>query len=232
MYDYGRSFRKSLTYPGKHNQNDFFYLVHPLNWDDKISPREIDDKLNQLRDSDQFYKAHLIASLSKEAAIRRLGYENGKVYHTEIRGNIGLVIYPCLGPNNGIVQIAWNCDLNSPDNQKELKEFVEEHSGKIKSPSTLLTEAKGHENKYNELILSGHENIDILGIVYKSGDPKTKYIGRLFKDVFSKIMQDEIPLVELPAIENYSKNPTKDILENAIALSEFYEPEYSRTAAN
>lgn len=198
-------FKESLTEPKQHNPNDFIYLVHGLlDWNGNgIFTQEIKDKVSRIRDPNQFYRASMIAHLNGESAKQRIGWRGGEVCQIGTFGNVGFIVDPAY---DGLVQIAWNCDLGSPWDPKELKKYVQEHKGKIRYPLTLLTQTKGDDSiKYNELILKGDTRTSINGVFFRSMNSKTEYEGRQLGDVVSEIMQTEIPVIELPAlsIEKY-----------------------------
>ncbi|MEK6862361.1 MAG: hypothetical protein AABY07_10450, partial [Nanoarchaeota archaeon] len=111
-------FKKSLTEPNEHNPNDFIYLVHGLlDWNGNgISPQEMKDKVNRVRDPNQFYRASMIAHLDGEAAKQRIGWHGGEVYQMGTFGDVGVIVDPAY---DDLVQIAWNCDLGSPWDPKK-----------------------------------------------------------------------------------------------------------------
>ena len=206
-------FKKSLTEPKEHNPNDFIYLVHGLlDWNrNGISPQEMKDKVNKVRDPNQFYRASMIAHLDGESAKQRIGWHGGEVYQMGTFGKVGVIVDPAY---DDLVQIAWNCDLGSPLNPKELERFVQEHKGKIRHPLTLLTQIKGLDNiKYNELILKGDENTDIKGVFFRPQDSKTEYKGKQLGEIVSELIQDEVPVIELPAIPIKNYDDIKDLKE-------------------
>ena len=241
----GKVFKKLLTEPKEHDQDNFIYLNHGLlNLDcndNGISLQEVKDKIGRIRDPNQFYRASMIAHLDGEMARLRIGWRGGEVYQVGTYGNVGLIIDPA---HDGLVQIAWNCDIGSPLDPEELEKYVQEHKGKIKCPLTLLTQTKGNDSiKYNELILKGDKQTSVKGIFFRSMGSKTKFIARQLEDIVSEIMQTEIPVIQLPvpSIEKYDdiKDPNKRELiricknlraQNEImqAHLEFYQPELFR----
>jgi hypothetical protein len=236
-------FKQVLTEPKEHNPKDFIYLVHGLlNWNgDGISLQEMKSKVNRVRDPNRFYRASIIASLNGEAARQRIGWCGGDVHQLGTFGNVGVMVDPA---HDGLVQIAWNCDLGSPLDSKELEKFIKEHRGKIKYPLTLLTKTQGPDDiKYNELILKGDKNTSVKGVFFKPQDSKTEYRGRQLGEVVSELMKNQVPVIELPVapIKNYGdiKDPkeretmrTLDNLrlQNEImqAHLEFHRPELFR----
>jgi len=127
-----------------------------LDWNGNgISPQEMKDKVNRVRDPNQFYRTSMIAHLDGESAKQKIGWHGGEVYQMETFGNIGIILDPAY---NGLVQISWNCDLGSLQDPKELEKYVQKHKGKITHPLILLTQTQGPDDiKYNELILKGDE---------------------------------------------------------------------------
>ncbi len=236
-------FKEVLTNPKKHNPNDFIYLVHSfLDWNGNgISHQEMEDKVNRVRDPNQFYRASIIAHLDGESAKQKIGWYGGEVYQMGTFGNIGIIVDPAY---DGLVQIAWNCDIGSPWDPNDLKKYVQEHKGKIRYPLTLLTQTKGDDSiKYNELILKGDTQTSVKGVFFRPMDSKTEYKGRQLGAVVSEIMQTEIPVIELPApsIEKYDdiKDPKEREMmrtcknlqaQNEIMQTnlEFYRPELFR----
>lgn len=234
-------FKKSITEPKEHNPNDFIYLVHALfNLKDyEISSKEMKDKVNLIRDPNQFYRASMIAHLNAEAAKKRINWHGGEVYQMGTFGKVGLIVDPAY---DSLVQIAWNCDLESPCDQKELEKFVQKHKGKIRCPLILLTNTDGLDDiKYNELILKGDENTSVKGVFFKPQDSKTENKGKQLREIVSELMQNEVPLIELPLplpiknydnIKNLEKREMTKRLDDLIAQSkihqlhlEFYRPE-------
>ena len=67
---------------------------------------------------------------------------------------IGFLIDPKYGYN---VPIAWNSDLGSPMNQKELRRHVQQYRDKKRSLYQLLTQSLGSSRELprNELIVEG-----------------------------------------------------------------------------
>ncbi|MEM3074552.1 MAG: hypothetical protein QW727_01250 [Candidatus Pacearchaeota archaeon] len=227
-------FKELLTEPKNHNPTNFIYLVHSI-----IFHEEMNDKINRVRDPNQFYRASMIAHLDSESAKQRIDWDwhGGEVYQMGAFGSIGIIVDPAY---NDLVQIAWNCDLGSPCDPKELEEFVQKHRGKIKSPLYLLTQTKGLKDiKYNELILRGYRDTAIKGVFFRSQNSEIEYKGRQLGKIVSELMQSEVPIVELPpvVIDNYDEikcpeeremrrvvSTLRGISEANKALLEFYEP--------
>lgn len=208
-------FKKSLTEPKEHNPNDFIYLVHGfLDWNGNgISHQEMKDKVNRVIDPNQFYRASMIAHLDGESAKQRIGW-HGEVYQMGTFGNVGLIVDPTY---DTLIQIAWNCDLGSPCDPKELEKFVQEHKGKIRYPLVLLTLTKGPDDiKYNELILKSDAGTSVKGVFYKPFDSKTEHKGRQLRDVVGELMQSEVPSIELPAPTFRNYDDIKDPKEREI----------------
>ncbi|MBW2993152.1 hypothetical protein KY317_01095 [Candidatus Woesearchaeota archaeon] len=232
-------FKKLLTEPKEHNPDDFIYLVHGLlDWTGNgISPQDMKDKLNKVRDPNQFYRASMIAHLHRESAKQRINWHGGEVYQMGTFGRIGVILDPAY---DGLVQISWNCDLGSPLDSKGLARFVQTHKGRKRYPLVLLTQTRGYDSiKYNELILKGDNETSIKGIFFKPVDSKTEYEGKQLGEIVSGIMQADVPVIELPApqIEKYDdiKDPEKRELmkkcknlqaqtESTQIYLEFYQP--------
>jgi len=203
-------FKESITEPKEHNPNDFIYLVHGLlDWNGNgISPQEMKDKVNRVRDPNQSYRASMVSHLDGESAKERIGWHGGGVYQMGTFGNVGVIVDPAY---DGLVQIAWNCDLGSPWDPKELEKYVQEHKGKIRYPLTLLTQTKGPEDiKYNELILKGDENTAVKGVFYRPQDSKTEHKGKQLGEVVSELMQSDVPVIEFPAVPIKNDDDVKD----------------------
>lgn len=238
----GEMFKKMLTNPKEHNPNDFIYLVHALlDWNGNgITPQEMKDKVNRVRNPNNYYRASMISHLKKEASKQRIGY-NGEVYQMGTFRNVGMILDPA---HDGLIQIAWNCDLGSPWDPKELEKFVEQHKGKIRYPFRLLTQTAGDDSiKYNELVLKGDKGTDVKGVFYKDMDSKTEHKGKILGEIVSEIMQSEVPIIGLtqPPSRNYDeiKDPKErdmmSTLDNLKAQNEimqvhleFYRPELCR----
>ena len=183
----------------------------------------------------------MIAHLDGESAKQRIGWHGDEVYQIGTFGDVGVIFDPAY---DGLVQIAWNCDLGSPWDPKELEKYVQEHRGKIRHPLILLTQTKGLDDiKYNELILKGYEGTDIKGVFFKPYEPKAEHKGKQLGEIVSEITQTEVPIIELPspALKNYDdlKDPKeKEMIINLDSLSveneimntqlEFHRPELFR----
>lgn len=212
-------FKEILTNPKEHNPNDFIYLVHGLlDWNGNgISHQEMKDKVNRVRNPDQFYRASMIAHLGGESAKQRFGWHGGELYQMGTFGNMGVIVDPA---SDDLVQIAWNCDLGSPWDSKELEKYVQEHKGKIRYPLTLLTQTKGPEDiKYNELILKGDENTIVKGVYFRSQDSETEYKGKQLGEIVSELMQKEVPIVALPAVPIKDYDDSEDPKERELMES-------------
>src|SRR3989338_3844991 len=204
-------FKKILTNPREHNPNDFIYLVHSLlDWNgNKISPQEIKDKVNRVKDPNQFYSSSMIAHLDSESAKQRIGWYGGEVYQIGTFGNVGVIVDPA---HDSLVQIAWNCDIGSPWNPEELEKYVQQYRGRIKCLLILLTQTKGGDLiKYNELIVRGDKETEVKGVFYKSFDSKTEYKGKQLGEIVSELMQSEVPVIELPAVPIKNYDDIKDL---------------------
>lgn len=187
------TFKELLTSPLEHDPNNFVYLVHGFinHGSEGITPEEMKRKAMKVINNNRFYSASLISCLESGQAMGKLGY-NDRVFLVGTFGNFGLILNP---PSDKAVYIAWNSDIGSPREQKELKNFAVEHRGKIKSPLELLT-INGIYS-YNELIIKGHEKTSIDGVFYRDnlrGEP----FGKLLCEVVSSIVKKDIPLVQLP----------------------------------
>jgi hypothetical protein len=213
-----------------------------LDWNGNgISTQEMKDKVNRVRDPNQFYRASMIAHLDGESAKQRIGWHGGEVYQMGTFGNVGVIVDPAY---DGLVQIAWNCDLGSPWDPKELEKFVQEHKGKIRYPLTLLTQTQGPDDiKYNELILKGDETTNVKGVFFRPQDSKTEYKGKQLGEIVSELMQSEVPVIELPAVSIKDYEDIKDPKEKEMMRTldnlrsqneimqvhlEFYRPELFR----
>jgi hypothetical protein len=233
-------FKDALTEPKEHTPNEFIYLVHGLlDWNGNgISHQEMKDKVNRIRDPNQFYRTSMIAHLDAESAKKRLGWCGGEVYQMGTFGNVGLIVDPA---RDGLVKIAWNCDLGSPVDQKELEKYVQQYKSRgCKHPFSLLIETKGLDDiKYNELILKGDKSTIVKGVFFKPQDSETEHKGRQLGEIVSEIMQTNVPVIELPAqkIKNHEdiKDPNEREMRRDLDLliamaeilsvsSEFYRP--------
>lgn len=189
-------FKKFLTDPNEHNPENFVYLVHGiLDGGNGINPYEIERRTERVKDPDQFYRASMVACLDKKTAIEKLSYHDD-IHQIATFGNVGIIIDPT---DNGLVQIAWNCDLGSPVDPEELRKYVEEHKGKIKNPFGLLTQTlKNPLYNYNELILKGDKETEIKGVFYREGDIESHRKAGLLAGVVHRLYQVEIPVIGLP----------------------------------
>ncbi len=217
-----------LTDPRNHNENNFIYLVHGINYDKTAN--EIEQILSRINTPGCFYSASLIGKLSKDKALRLLDYPH-EINQTYTFGLIGFIVQP---EKDEDIYIAWNCDIGSPLEPSELKEFARKHRGKKKSIVKLLTNAVGIKYiRYNELILQGSEDTKISGIFYREG---LNEIGKeklsLLTEVIEDFTKSKIPIVALPPF-NYQHQTLREILANETpryislynmieALDEFY----------
>ena len=199
------------------------------------------NKVNRVKDPNQFYRASMIAHVNGEFAKQRMGWHGGDIHQTGAFGDVGIIIDPAY---DGLVQIAWNCDMGSPNDPKELERYVQQHKGKIRDPLTLLTKTIGLDNiKYNELILRGDEGTVVKGVFFIPYTSKTERKGRQLGEIVSELMQTDVPIIELPAspiekyenIEDPNKRELMRTVKNLQALceimqthSEFCQPELVR----
>jgi len=227
-------FKIKLTDPKEHNPEDFVYLVHGLhNWhgDEKFSFDQIQDRISNVQDPTQFYRASMIGHLDEEAAKKRFIY-HGKISQLATFGNVGLILNPA---HDGLVYVAWNCDLGSPGDHEELKKFAEKHKDKVRAPFSLLIETIEHEYvKYNEMIVKGHPDTEVQGVFYQGLNQETEKEGKRLADIVSGVCKREIPVIGLPFKKKVdSSNPEErevqqelDILELQLQIlqikAEFY----------
>ncbi len=213
-------FKEKLTRADEHNPNDFVYLVHTLmdrNRDGNGVPfSSVRDKIGKIKDPNQFYSASLIGSLDAESAKRRLGYER-EVCQLGTFGHVGLVLNPAA---DDIVYVAWNCDIGSPDDSKELEGFAVQHKGKILSPCVLLTDTRGNASvKYNEMIVRGDENTDITGVFYRTDFWESgRSDGERLRENVREVLQEEVPFIELPKLPIPGYDEITDPEEKEFAL--------------
>ncbi len=203
-------FTEILTNPKEHDPNNFIYLVHGINNGiNSIMNEETIKKVTRIKNPNEYYRASLVGKLNEETAKEMFGL-NQEIYQIGTYTNIGLIIKP---PNDSIIQIAWNCDIGSPLNQEELKCFVKKHRGKIKYPLELLIGTKNSPNEplinYNEIILKGDPNTRIVGIFYRQS-LILKDEGERLRRIVSKVIKENVSLIELPIAKSKNYNRIKD----------------------
>jgi len=177
---------EKLTNPEEHRPDNFVYLAHGLmDWNGNgLTTKEIKERVERIRDSNQFYRVSMIGCLSKEAARKKFNYYK-EISQIGTFGVVGLILAPAC---DDAVYVAWNCDLGSPHNQEDLVRFAQQHRRKTQFPLKLLTETKGPEGmKYNELILRGDKETKIQGIFQRRVDKETEQKTRILVDICNKI---------------------------------------------
>lgn len=216
-------FKDVLTDPRDYDPNNFIYLVHgimmPYYYTDASQEMrgKMIDTVNRIKDPKQYYRASLIGHLSAEFAKQKIGWYGREVHQLVTFGNIGLILRPA---SDGLVEIAWNCDLGSPNDQKELAEFVQKYKERIKNPLILLTQSILH----NELILRGDKNTKIVGVFFIDDSKTTEYDDKVLRELVKEIKQKEqteVPVIKLPAPENIDYDKIKDP-ENREKMKKLY----------
>ena len=201
--------REVLTNPKEHDKDNFIYLVHGFldGNGNGISPHELKEKVQRVRDPSQFYRASLIGHLDERAAKERFGY-HGDINQSGTFGNIGLILDPT---NEDSLYIAWNCDLGSPWDPEQLREYALKNRGKRKYPLALLTQTVGPETiKYNELILKGDKDTAVKGVFFRGDDAKIRDKIKMLTDITCEAVQSEVPVVELVAYPRPSYEEIED----------------------
>lgn len=209
--------REVLTHPKEHDKDNFIYLVHGiLDWNGNgISSHELREKLKRINDPNQFYRASLIAHLNEGSARKRFGY-HGEITQSGTFGDIGVILNPV---NEESLYIAWNCDLGSPWDPVQLKEYAQKHRGKRKYPLALLTQTVGPSDiKYNELILQGDEDTLVQGVFFREDDVKTKDKARMLTNIACEISQKDLPAIELSPYPKPFYESISDPKEREIAI--------------
>lgn len=199
-------YREILTNPKRHNPDNFIYLVHGMMGEDEnYSFQIVKETINKIKDPAQFYRASLICNLKPENT-------KEKIVQLGIFGLVGFIINPMV---EELIQIAWNCDLGGPEDQESLRYYVEIHKGKIRQPSTLLTETREH----NELIVKGDKKTSIRGVFYKDVSKEAEKIGESLERKARKILRHKIPIVKIPLPRTSYEDDIEKILQ---AFDEFH----------
>jgi len=191
-------FKKILTDPKKHDSENFVYIAHGLMNNFSNYARCAKASIKQIQSPDHLYHASMIGKLSGETAKQEWGYCGGEISQLGTFGAIGLIVD--LAKDN-LVRISWNSDIGSPSEQEELKQFVRQYQGRMKTPFSLLTNTVGRDDiKYNELVIVGHKRTNITGIFHKY--PVLEEEARLLGQEISELVQKDVPLIELPGLDN------------------------------
>lgn len=198
-------FRAPLTDPQNHDSDNFVYIVRGIDASSMdmngCNESDVFLKIAAMRDPAKFYQASLIARLQPVMAIEKLSWHGGSIDHTTTFGNVGLIFDPGF---DGLVKIAWNCDLGSPTTDERLQQFVQQHGGKIKYPLGLLTQPMEDPLThwtYNELIVQGNDKLQIKGVFYREGRDCEKE-GCHVQAVLTSMLGKNIPLVCLPMLKS------------------------------
>ena len=222
-------FKKVLTNPREHNPNDFIYLVHGLmDWEGNgITPDDVRYKIGRIKTSGEFYRASLVGHMDESSAKQRLGWHGGELYRIFTFGDVGLIINPSSDED---IKIAWYCGLGSPWDPKELKRFVEQHKGKVRSPLYIFTKSMDIDDVFgdNELILEGNPKTQIEGVFYRD---QAYEKAKMVQDVASEIVQSNLPIIQLPNSRISELSPIEEMaimLQRRQLLGEFYRPELYR----
>lgn len=195
-------FKRLLTDPKEHDINDFVYLVHGIENLTDISHTNIKSEIEKIINPNFFYRSSLIAELSENSSFEKIGYCGGRISQYGTLGDIGFIVNPA---SDSLIKIAWNCSLGSPKDSKDLEDFVNEYSGRIRYPLILLTQTIGYENSsYNEIIVKGDNSSKISGIFYKPKNLEIERSLEILKNIVYDILKCEIPIIELSL---KSKNP-------------------------
>lgn len=223
-YEMKENYKTFLTDPKEHDPNNFIYFIHGTLFSvtSRLEER-LEEITSRITNPSLYYRCSVVASLTSDSSKEKFGYETG-IKHLATYNQYGLIVEP---DSDDVIRIAWNHDLESPLDPKELTEFVAEHDGKQKSLLTLLTETHGvHGPSYNELILMGNQKTRIAGVFKQvSGiellDGRTGGEAQLLSQYVRKKFGDGIPIIQLPD----SPNPNEIKLNpeaNRRAKDEFY----------
>ena len=162
----------------------------------------------------------MIANLNEESAKEKIGWCGGRIEQMATFGHTGLIIEPS---HSDLVKIAWNCDLGSPAEQDDLRQYIQTHRGKIRYPLLLLTKTIGPEGlNYNELILQGDEKTLIRGVFSRFRDSKTSYEASQLREVVGEVTGNNVPLIELPEIvlkRDYDNISDPDMIKKSAELN-------------
>lgn len=224
-------FKKVLTNPNEHNSNDFIYLVHGLidYSENGITPEDVAYKIGKIRNSDEFYRASMIGRMDKESAKQRVGWHGGELYRMFTFGNVGLIVNPASDED---IKIAWYCGLGSPNEPEELKKFVEQHKGKVRSPLYIFTKSMNADDVFgdNEFVIEGNPATQIQGVFYRDNHQASEK-AKMVQDVTCKIIQSDIPIIRLPNSKISDLSPIEQMAlmnQRRRLQGEFYRPELYR----
>lgn len=217
--------QKSLTGPKQHNPANFVYLAHGfMNWDkSEMAYQGIKERVDRINDPTQLYRVSLVGKLDGETAKKRICWHGGEVYQVGTFSDVGIIIDPITEIP---IKIAWNCDLGSPLNQRDLEKFVQEHKNKIRYVHELLTKTKGDPRAYNEIILRGTSETQVKGVFYRKGSSITKTEGKHIGELVSQIKGVPVPVIALPDIQGGEYDEIAFLATNAEisqTLSEFHQ---------
>jgi hypothetical protein len=166
-----------LSDPADFNPQDFCFIVH--GGFDHLETDAWINRVKKLKDETAAYRAAAIGV-----------NEEHNFYRLKPFGSIGLI----LKPKEEDLLIASDRDIGSPNNQDNLKTFIENNRGKILPTEKILFPSVGHK----EFILSGNSEAEIQGIVHTRNAHNRA-------EVLQKLVEAElnitIPLVEIPPID-------------------------------
>lgn len=213
-----------LTNPNMYNAEDFIYLVNALgNWKKETSPEEIEEKVRRIFDPNQFYNGSLIARMTPPSAKVRLGWSEGDIAQTRAFSNLGLIIAPS---SEDLIYVAWNCELGSPLDPAELKDFAIKHRGKKRHIINLLTNVFGcpyiPNSGYNHIIMRGDTTTNIRGIYCVETINKTEVES--LNDIIEKVTGRKVPIIAFP--ENLSKSYANRVWPHQNPFNRFHYPEW------
>lgn len=224
-------FKKSLTEPKEHNPNDFIYLVHGLidYGGNGITPEDIEEKIGKIRNVGEFYRASMIGQMDGESAKQRVGWHGGDLYRMFTFGNVGLITNPASDED---IKIAWYCGLGSPNEPEELKNFVEQHKGKVRNPLYIFTKSMNADDVLgdNEFVIEGNPATQIQGVFYRDNHQASEK-AKMVQDVASEIIQSDVPIIQLPDSRTSELSPIEQMAlmhQRRQLQGEFYRPQFYR----
>ena len=224
-------FKKVLTNPSEHNPNDFIYLVHGLidYGNNGITPEDVKGKIGKIGSANEFYRASMLGQMDEDSAKQRVGWQGGELYRMFTFGNVGLILNPASDED---IKIAWYCGIGSPNEPEELKKFVEQHKGRVRSPLYIFTKSMNADDVLgdNEFVIEGNPATQIQGVFYRDNHNASEK-AKMVQDVASEVIKSDVPIIQLPDSRSSELSPIEQMAlmhQRRQLQGEFYRPQFYR----
>ena len=232
-------FKKVLTNPSEHNPYDFIYLVHGLidYSGNGITAKDVRGKINKIKSVNEFYRASMIGQMDEDSAKQRVGWHGCELYRMFTFGNVGLIINPASDED---IKIAWYCEMGGPNEPEELKKFVEQHKGKVRSPLYIFTKSMNADDVFgdNEFVIEGNPTTQIQGVFYRDNHQASEK-AKMVQDIASEVINSNVQIIQLPDSRLSALSPIEQMalmhqrrqLQGEFYLPEFYNQDMGREPA-